>query len=314
MRKTFITLIGAIIMLFMANTLFAQGPQAFNYQAVARDASGNLIANHIIGIKIIIHQGSAAGTVIYAETFIPTTNKFGLFTIAVGQGTFLVGTFNSIPWNSGTYWLQVQMDPSGGTTYSDMGTSQLLSVPFALYANTAGISGTTGSTGITGPTGADGLPGITGSIGPTGNVGATGPTGAGIIGATGPIGPTGSTGAIGVTGPTGAGSASGTTGSTGPIGPTGITGSTGVTGAVGPTGTNANVREVADEFTATAAQTAFTLTQTPSANSKVKMYINGIRISNTAYTSTGTALTYIPANNGSYALVIGDRVEFDYYY
>jgi len=313
MRKIFITLIEAIIMLFMANTLFAQGPQAFNYQAVARDASGNLIENHIIGIKIIIHQGSSSGNVVYAETFTPTTNKFGLFTIAVGQGTFLVGTFNSIPWNSGIYWLQVQMDPSGGTIYSDMGTSQLLSVPFALYANAAGTSGTTGPTGITGPTGADGLLGITGSIGPTGNVGATGPTGAGITGTTGPIGPTGNagvTGLIGATGPTGAG----ITGPTGPMGNTGITGSTGVTGAVGPTGTNANVREVADEYTATTAQTAFTLTQTPSANSKVKMFINGIRISNTAYTNTGTALTYIPANNGSYALVIGDRIEFDYYY
>jgi hypothetical protein len=74
------------------------------------------------------------------------------------------------------------------------------------------------------------------------------------------------------------------------------------------------VREVADEFTATAAQTSFTLTQTPSANSKVKMYINGVRISNTAYTKTGNALTYVPANNGSYVLVAGDRIQFDYYY
>jgi len=74
------------------------------------------------------------------------------------------------------------------------------------------------------------------------------------------------------------------------------------------------VREVSDEFTATAAQTAFALTQTPSVNSKVKMYINGIRISKTAYSNTGTALTYVPANNGSYALVVGDRIQLDYYY
>ena len=76
----------------------------------------------------------------------------------------------------------------------------------------------------------------------------------------------------------------------------------------------ANVREVADEFTATAAETSFTLTQTPSANSKVKMYINGVRISNIAYSNTSTTLTYVPANNGSYALVAGDRIQFDYYY
>jgi len=74
------------------------------------------------------------------------------------------------------------------------------------------------------------------------------------------------------------------------------------------------VREVADEFTATTSQTDFTLTQSPSANSKVKMYINGVRISNTAYSNTGTALTYIPANNGSNTLVTGDRIQFDYYY
>ncbi len=74
------------------------------------------------------------------------------------------------------------------------------------------------------------------------------------------------------------------------------------------------VREVADEFTATTSQTSFTLSQDPSANSKVKMYINGVRISNTAYSNTGTALTYVPANNGSYALVTGDRIQLDYYY
>ena len=74
------------------------------------------------------------------------------------------------------------------------------------------------------------------------------------------------------------------------------------------------VREVADEFTATAAQVFFTISQTPSANSKVKMYINGVRISNTAYSISGPVLTYAPANNGSYALTAGDRVQFDYYY
>src|SRR5664279_692004 len=76
----------------------------------------------------------------------------------------------------------------------------------------------------------------------------------------------------------------------------------------------AAVREVADEFSATASQTGFTLTQTPSVNSKVKMYVNGIRISNTAYSISGTTLTYNAVNNGSYALTAGDRIQFDYYY
>ena len=105
----------------------------------------------------------------------------------------------------------------------------------------------------------------------------------------------------------------------------GGTGATTLTGIVKGNGTSAFtaavsgidyslVNEVADEATATTGQTSFTLTQTPSANSKVKMYINGIRISNTAYSFTGTTLTYNAANNGTYALVAGDRIQFDYYY
>jgi len=77
---------------------------------------------------------------------------------------------------------------------------------------------------------------------------------------------------------------------------------------------SALVREVANEFTATIGQTAFTLTQTPSVNSRVKMYINGVRISNTAYSISGTTVTYRPANNGNNALSSGDRIQFDYYY
>ena len=76
----------------------------------------------------------------------------------------------------------------------------------------------------------------------------------------------------------------------------------------------ATVREVANEFTASNSQTSFTLTQTPSVNSKVKMFLNGVRISNTAYSFSGTTLTYNPTNNGGYALSAGDRIQFDYYY
>ncbi|MGI9139211.1 MAG: hypothetical protein ACR2IM_09240, partial [Sediminibacterium sp.] len=74
------------------------------------------------------------------------------------------------------------------------------------------------------------------------------------------------------------------------------------------------IREVANEFSATTSQTSFTLTNTPSANSKVKMFINGVRISNTAYSVSGTTLTYNPTNNGAYSLTQGDRIQFDYYY
>jgi hypothetical protein len=74
------------------------------------------------------------------------------------------------------------------------------------------------------------------------------------------------------------------------------------------------INDATDEFTATAAQTSFTLTQIPSTHSKVKMYINGIRISNSAYSWSGKSLTYVPANNGSYILTAGDRIQFDYFY
>ncbi len=105
----------------------------------------------------------------------------------------------------------------------------------------------------------------------------------------------------------------------------GGTGATTLTGMVKGNGTSAFtaavkgtdyslVREVADEFTATSNQTSFSLTQTPATASKVRMFVNGVRISNTAYSHSGTTLTYNPSNNGSYSLTAGDRIQFDYYY
>jgi hypothetical protein len=329
MRRTIIRI--AVLFLltvhFSLLTVFAQVPQAFNYQAVARDGLGKLIATQAIGVKIIIHKDSSLGSVVYSETFAPTTNQFGLFTVAVGKGAIVAGVFNSITWNTGDYWLQVKMDPAGGSAYADMGASQLLSVPYAMYAANGGISGATGPTGISGingATGATGQAGINGATGTTGQAGINGATGTtGADGVTGPSGPsgidgaTGPTGQAGIDGATGAIGTTGTAGidgATGSVGPTGTAGIDGATGLVGPTGSAATVREVTDEFNAAASQTSFTLTQSPSAFSKVKMYVNGVRISNTAYSNTGTTLTYVPASNGSYTLTVGDRIQFDYYY
>jgi hypothetical protein len=240
--------LGILFCFLIFGNLHAQSPQAFNYQAIARNSTGILLASQSIGIKVLIHQGSSGGTIVYSETFTTTTNQFGLFTISVGKGTPVTGTFASINWSSGNYWLQVQMDPAGGTTYVDMGTSQLLSVPYAMYATSAatsgitgptGPTGSTGSIGATGPTGAGatGPTGVTGPTGSAGSIGVTGPTGSGATGPTGVTGPTGSAGSIGVTGPTGAG-ATGPTGVTGPTGSAGSIGITGPTGAgaTGPTG------------------------------------------------------------------------------
>src|ERR1035438_5350367 len=127
MKKIF--LLATIIAFGLSiSTAFGQAPQSFNYQAVARDNFGNLLAMQAVGVKIIIHQGSATGTSVYEETFTTSTNLFGLFTLAIGTGTVVSGDFSSIEWTSGNYWIQVQMDPSGGSSYADMGTTQLLSV------------------------------------------------------------------------------------------------------------------------------------------------------------------------------------------
>jgi hypothetical protein len=171
-------------------TSFAQSPQKFSYQGVARDNSGNILPNQNIGLRLSIRQGTPTGTIVYRETHSASTNQFGLFDIEAGGGTIVSGVFSSINWGSGPYFFQTEMDATGGTNYLNLGTTQLLSVPYALYAET---SGSGGSTGPTGPTGSIGETGATGVTGPTG-VGTTGPTGATGVGSTGPTGPTGPAG------------------------------------------------------------------------------------------------------------------------
>lgn len=118
----------------------AQAPQAFPYQAVAHDSVGNLIADQNISLRFSILDGSNAGPVVYQETQSVTTTSLGLFNLNIGQGTVVSGAFSNINWGSGAKYLQVEMDASGGTNYLLMGTSQLLSVPYAIYSNSAGSS------------------------------------------------------------------------------------------------------------------------------------------------------------------------------
>ena len=145
----------AIFIIATVNTM-AQVPQSLNYQAVARNSTGALIANHPVSLRLSILSGSSTGTVVYSETQSATTNQFGLFTLSIGTGTPVSGTFNTINWSTGQYWLKAELDATGGSSYVAMGTSQLLSVPFALYAANAGTSGITGATGPTGPAGTAG--------------------------------------------------------------------------------------------------------------------------------------------------------------
>jgi len=116
---------------------FAQSPQKMSYQAVVRNTSGVLQANQAVGMKISILQGSETGTAVYVETQTKTTNANGLVTLEIGSGTIVSGTFSGIDWSNGTYLIKTETDPTGGTNYTVTGTSQILSVPYALYAKTA---------------------------------------------------------------------------------------------------------------------------------------------------------------------------------
>lgn len=124
------------VILFAAN-VFAQSPEKMSYQAVIRDASDNLVTSQDIGLQISILQGSTSGTAVYVETQMPTSNANGLVSVEVGNGTVISGNFTNIDWANGPYFIKTETDPTGGTTYTITGTSQLLSVPYALHAKKA---------------------------------------------------------------------------------------------------------------------------------------------------------------------------------
>ncbi|AUP78903.1 hypothetical protein [Flavivirga eckloniae] len=126
----------AAVFLFTAIT-WAQSPEKMTYQAVVRDASNVLVANQTVGTQISIIQGSVNGTTVYVETHVPNSNANGLISLEIGSGTIVSGAFNSIDWSKGPYFIKIETDPKGGTTYTIKGTSQLLSVPYALHAKTA---------------------------------------------------------------------------------------------------------------------------------------------------------------------------------
>jgi hypothetical protein len=124
----------------------AQAPQAFNYQTLVRDLSGNLLSNRNVSFRISILSGSVTGAVVYSETHSgKVTNDFGLVSLEIGRGTPVSGTFSSISWSTSTFYMKVETDPAGGTTYQTMGTSQLLSVPYALQARNVEVGDNWGS-------------------------------------------------------------------------------------------------------------------------------------------------------------------------
>ena len=126
-----------IASLFSLKQALGQAPQLISYQAVIRDASNNLLTNQVVGIQISIIQGNVTNPPIYTETHAPTTNDNGLVSIEIGNGT-TTDNFSSIQWGTNSpYFIQTEIDPTGGTSYTITSSSQLLSVPYAFHANTA---------------------------------------------------------------------------------------------------------------------------------------------------------------------------------
>lgn len=164
----------------LSSAAFAQAsaPKGFNYQGVARNASGVPMANTPIKLRLTVHQGTETGTTMFAEYHDVTTNTFGLYNVVVGTGHLITGVFNLDTWGPTAMFMQVEVDPTAtGGSYVSLGSSQLMSVPYALYA----ANGPTGPKGLQGDKGDKGDPGLTGPAGPAGPTGPAGPMGPGSV-------------------------------------------------------------------------------------------------------------------------------------
>ena len=128
-------LLNIFLLLLLANIAMAQAPQGIPYQAVARNSTGAILASTSISVRFTIRDSVATGTIKYREAHTVTTSAQGMFSVNVGQGTPVTGTFFNINWGTNAKFMQVEMDPAGGTSYIDMGTTQMMSVPYALNSS-----------------------------------------------------------------------------------------------------------------------------------------------------------------------------------
>jgi collagen type I/II/III/V/XI/XXIV/XXVII alpha len=221
--------IALVTLLFFTQLGYSQAPKKMSYQAVVRDATNVLVANTDVGIRISVYSinpNSTPGNIhfiyYFKERHITTTNQNGLFSIVVGAGTLLSGNFNNINWGANEYYISSEIDITGGTNYTISGGQQLMSVPYAFYANQTG-GGKVLLNGITNPLITQGTTGdfyintVTNilfgpktAVWPSTGVSLVGPQGAtGLTGAVGPQGIQGLTGAQGIAGVNGATGASG---------------------------------------------------------------------------------------------------------
>ena len=130
-------LLPIVIALFSIYGL-AQAPNGFNYQASVRDANGDLVIEQSVGFKFHIIQGTQTAAPTYTETHATNTDDLGQVSFVIGQGNATSGTFSSIDWSLGSYFLKIEVELSAGSGYVDLGTTQFMSVPYALYAQNAG--------------------------------------------------------------------------------------------------------------------------------------------------------------------------------
>jgi len=142
------TFILTSLILLIGLTNFGQPPQAFKYQAVVRNNSGGILQNHAVGIRISIHDSTTGGTIVYQETFSETTNDFGLVNLEIGTGIPTIGIFTDIDWGNNSKFIETEIDPSNGTAYVSMGTSELLAVPYALFSDRSSLVSNDGTGNI----------------------------------------------------------------------------------------------------------------------------------------------------------------------
>ena len=186
MKRTYLL----IATLFLSSLSFAQAPHTFSYQTVIRDVNWNVIPNQDVSILIRILEDGPLGDVRYSEEHFVTTSKIGLVNLAIGGGFLYSGSFDDIDWGGHMYFVEVSVDIDAGDNYLLMGSTQLRSVPYALFAETSENPGNPGPQGEQGEQGPVGAQGLQGPSGPPGEQGAQGDMG--------PSGPTGEQGPAGV--------------------------------------------------------------------------------------------------------------------
>jgi hypothetical protein len=263
--KTKAVIILTLIAISLAG--YAQAPNLINYQGVARNAVGNPLPNQTINLRLSVHNLSASGTVVYTETRPITTNLGGLFSVQIGStgASSTTGSIAGVNWLTGDKYLQVEIDPTSNNNYLNMGTVQLISVPYAFNAATAGNALTvttnanlTGAvTSIGNATSLAASPALTGV--PTAPTAAPGTNTTQIattefVKAAALTGPTGAKGLQGLAGADGAAGAQGIQGIQGLTGADGAAGVQGIQGIQGLTGSVASVAAISGTSTANGAR------------------------------------------------------------